>query len=142
MSEAPHSVGGMIFHPWRELRHLAHIRVSHVHLPGVDELAYTNGIDRIWLDKNLLQVERRCALTHELQHIYMGHKGHQKPAVELTVRVITARRLIRFHDLMKARRWAGQDLHEMADELWVTPAVLADRIIYLKGDEKHAFDAH
>ena len=130
----------MIFHPWRELRHLAHVRVSHVSMPGVDELAYTNGVDHIWLDKNLLQVERRCALTHELQHIYMGHTGHQKPRVELTVRVITARRLISFDALIRAARWAHGP-EELADELAVTVDVLADRIDYLKGEERRALDA-
>lgn len=118
---------------------MTHIRVSHVAMPEDDELAYTNCVDRIWLDENLLQVERRCALTHELQHIYMGHTGHQEPRVELTVRVITARRLITFDNLMHEARWA-HSFHELADCLWVTPAVLADRINYLKKEERHAFD--
>lgn len=64
------------------------------------------------------QVERRCALAHELQHIRMGHRGHQCLRIELVVRVIVARRLISLEDLIAARRWAGDNLWEMADELW------------------------
>ncbi|WDF32213.1 ImmA/IrrE family metallo-endopeptidase [Arthrobacter agilis] len=127
-------------HPWRELRAMPHITVEWVELPeGVD--ARTNGVDRILMDKWLLQVERRCALAHELQHIRMGHRGHQCPRVELVVRVIVARRLISLEDLIAARQWSGNDLWEMAEELWVTPEVLWDRLNHLDGKERDALHA-
>lgn len=127
-------------HPWRELRALPHITVEWVELPeGVD--ARTNGVDRILMDKWLLQVERRCALAHELQHIRMGHRGHQSLRIELMVRVIVARRLISLEDLIAAYRWAGDDLWEIADELWVTPEVLWDRLTHLDAKERDALHA-
>lgn len=127
----------MTFHPWRELRHMPHVRVSWVDLP-MGTLGRTNGVDHIEIAHDLLQVERRCALTHELQHMVMGHRGHQPPAVELTVRVIVARRLIPFPALLNAYRWAGHNLHDMAEELWVTEDVLADRLNYLRAGERDA----
>ncbi|WP_422389911.1 ImmA/IrrE family metallo-endopeptidase [Arthrobacter sp. N1] len=130
----------MVSHPWRELRHLPHIRVSYVDMPA-PWCAMTNGVDLIWMDKHLYQVERRVHLQHELEHIKRGHRGHQPPAIELGVRITTAHKLITFEDLMKARAWSGHNYTEMADELWVTPEVLFDRINYLKGEERRAFDA-
>ena len=130
----------MVSHPWRELRQYPHINVSYVDDLPFGIHAQTNGINHIWLRHNLLQVERRCALQHELEHILRGHRGHQPPAVELEVRLAVARKLIPFDDLMDARRWACDNYLEMADALNVTPRVLCDRISYLKGEERHAFD--
>lgn len=135
MSHPASSVGGMIFHPWRELRQLTHVSVSWVDLP-MGTHGRTDGSSRIEINRDLLQVERRCALTHELQHIFMGHRGHQPPAVERVVRVIVARRLIPLHALVDAYRWAGDNLHELADELWVTQAVLMDRLNHLHMGER------
>jgi hypothetical protein len=130
----------MVSNPWRELRYLPHIRLSLVDDLPQGRHAETNGVDHIWMRSTLLQVERRCALQHELEHILRGHRGHQPPAVELEVRIIAARKLILWDDLMDARRWARDDYVEMADYLAVTPRVLCDRISYLKGEQRHAFD--
>lgn len=78
------------------------------------------------MDPRLNQVERRCVLTHELVHLEHGHRGCQPPAVEIAVRREAARRLVRMEHLAAALPWA-QDCDELADELWVTPMVLADR---------------
>ena len=125
----------MLFHPWRELRHLQHVRVSWVDLP-MGTHGRTDGSSHIEIARDLLQVERRCALTHEMTHIFMGHKGHQSPKVEKAVRAIVARRLIPFDDLLSACRWAGNDTYQLADELWVTPAVLKDRFRCLEKGER------
>jgi len=94
----------------------------------------TNGRDVIWLDKRLSQVERRCALTHELIHIERSHFGCQPPAIEARVCAETARRLIPLDLLAKALTWSPY-AHELADELWVTQEVLQDRFNHLSEDE-------
>ena len=94
----------------------------------------TNGIDVIWMDKRLDQVERRCTLTHELIHIERQHTGCQPPAVEDSVRAEAARRLISTEDLANALRWSTAPL-EVADELWVTPQVLEDRLSFLSSTD-------
>ena len=90
----------------------------------------TNGLDIIWMDKRLDQVERRCTLAHELIHIERQHIGCQPAAVEEGVRAEAARRLISTEDLANALRWSTAPL-EVADELWVTPEVLEDRLLFL-----------
>ena len=91
------------------------------HAPG-----RTNGVDIIWMDSRLDQVERRCTLTHELIHIERKHIGCQPAAVEADVRAETARRLVRIEDLAVALSWSTSPI-EVADDQEVTPGVLADR---------------
>jgi hypothetical protein len=100
----------------------------------------TNGVDTIWMDKRLDQVERRCTLTHELIHIERDHTGCQQPAVELEVSLETARRLIPIEALASALRWSNRP-YELADELWVTQNVLADRMRGLTLDEEQLLAA-
>jgi hypothetical protein len=121
-----------MFHPWRALRALPKITVKWVHLS--DKRALTNGVDVIWMDKSALQVERRCSLTHELIHIEEKHTSCQPLAIERKVRAEAARRLIPIGDLAAALAWA-HSFHELADDLWVTSAVLADRISNLSQTE-------
>lgn len=122
-----------MYHPWRELRQQPQITVQMVHLKS--KRAITNGLDVIWIDKSALQVERRCSLTHELIHIERHHTSCQPPAIERSVRTEAARRLILISDLAKHLAWA-RSFDELADELWVTPEVLADRIANLDGRER------
>ena len=87
--------------------------------------AVTDGRD-IWMSKRLLQVERRCTLTHELVHMDMGHDGcHPQLESERVVRRKTARRLLSASQLVPVAKWT-QSIEEAADELWVTPEVLLD----------------
>lgn len=97
----------------------------------------TGGHTRIWLDPRMSQVERRCVLAHELVHLERGHSGCQPPAVERAVRAETARRLVATEDLAGAVPWV-LSLIELADELWVTPLVLADRLLMLDPVERTA----
>lgn len=121
------------YHPWRELRALAHVVVHYTHLgPGV--WGGTAG-DRIWLDPNLSQAERRCTLAHELEHIRQGHRGCQPPAVEALVHEAAARRLIPFEQLLDAMRWAWH-VHELADELWVDEDTVRVRLAHLHPSER------
>ena len=119
---------GIHYHPWRELRALTHVVVHWRELhPGV--WGATDGHSRIWLDNRLGQVERRCTLAHELEHIRRGHRGCQPPAVEASVNAAAARRLIPDpHTLADALAWARGDLAAAAEELWVDEPTLAARL--------------
>lgn len=56
-----------------------------IRVPSQSLSGCTDG-QRIWLDGRLTDTEARCALTHELVHISRGHKSHQSPASEASVR--------------------------------------------------------
>lgn len=123
-------------HPWRTLSQLDDVVVCwRPSLPGSKQAA-TDGRNIIWMVKSLLQVERRCALQHELVHIELGHTCRQDAHTEAVVRRITAQRLIPAQMLFAAWR-AALSVEEWAESLWVTPAVLADRIDNLSPDEQH-----
>lgn len=94
----------------------------------------TNGTDRIYLDPRLLQVERRCTLTHELVHISRQHVSCQPLTVEQQVRAVTSRLLVDVRDLRREMRWARSHV-ELAAELMVTPRVLSDRLAGLSQGE-------
>lgn len=125
-----------MFDPWQLLRTMPQITVVWAELDS--KSALTNGRDTVWLDKHLLQVERRCSLTHELIHIERGHTSCPPNAAETGVRAETARRLIPFPDLLEHKRWS-RSVEELADCLWVTPHVLLDRISHLSDAEQAAF---
>ncbi len=74
----------------------------------------------------------------ELQHILMGHSGHQRPAVEKVVRAAAARKLISLEDLIAARSLGYTNQCDVAVELRVTPAVFLDRINDLDEKERDA----
>lgn len=115
-------------HPWRDLRALAHVVVHHVDMrPGV--WGAGDGHSRIWLDRRLGQVERRCTLAHELEHLARGHRGCQDEATESTVVAAAARYLLPSpHVVADALVWARGDLEAAADELWVDEPTLRARL--------------
>jgi hypothetical protein len=119
----------MTFHPWRRLRARPHVEVLWVPQP-VGRLAATDGLKRIFMDPRQSQVQRRCSITHEQIHIDWGHTNGCNHREERAVRAETARQLIEMPALLAAYRWAD-NLHEVADELWVTTDVLRDRIDHL-----------
>lgn len=119
---------GIQYHPWRELRALTHL-VLHWHelAPGV--WGATDGEHRVWLDHRLGQVERRCTLAHELEHVRRGHRGCQPEVVERAVHAAAARRLVPcVHQLADALVWARGDMQVAADELWVDEDTLTARL--------------
>jgi hypothetical protein len=121
------------FHPWRRLRAQSHLEVIWTPQPP-GRLAATDGRRRIFMDPRQSQVQRRCAITHEQLHVEYGHVDGCSNHEERTVRAETARRLVEMPALLAAYRWAD-NLHEVADELWVTTDVLRDRIDHLTDDE-------
>lgn len=123
------SVPGMhLPHPWRDLRALAHIVIHFDELrPGV--WGVNDGADQIWLDSRLSQVERRCTLAHELEHLRRDHNGCQDEATERTVEAAAARYLMPDpRTVADALVWAHGDLEAAADELWVDEPTLRARL--------------
>lgn len=125
---------GNTFNPWRTLRDLRSVKLVYdTSLPGEWLGACSTSRRRIWINATRVrtQAERRCVLTHELVHLHHNHEGHQPPAVERRVCAETAGLLITHTDLMSALAWTD-DLYELADTLWVTPAVVRDRLDVMK----------
>ncbi|MDN5585879.1 MAG: ImmA/IrrE family metallo-endopeptidase [Brevibacterium sp.] len=122
-------------HPWRELRERGDGVVLHFTRFNDTRVAATNGNNAIWLDQDLLQVERRCAIQHEQAHIDLGHTNCDDPREEQAARRLTAQKLIAWDALVDVFKWAHNAL-EAADELWVTPEVLGDRLRFLHPHEK------
>ncbi|MFK5257144.1 ImmA/IrrE family metallo-endopeptidase [Propionibacterium freudenreichii] len=125
-------------HPWRRLRGLTDWTVQWCQLKS-DKCGDTDfSSHTIYLDANLNQVERRCALAHELVHVARG----QIPAdpdlaarEEAAVEQETARQLIDLPELVDAIKWATT-LAEAADILWVTIPVLQNRLDHLHPAER------
>lgn len=122
-------------HPWRELRDRGDGVVLLRTKFNDTRVAATNGNNAIWLDADLLQVERRCAIQHEQAHIDLGHVNCDDPKEEAAARRLTARKLIDWDDLVDTFRWAHTAV-EAADELNVIPEVLEDRLWFLHPHEK------
>ena len=122
-------------HPWRAIRALAEWTVHWTHdLPeGID--AATRWSDRtIWLRYGLTQVQRRCIVEHERQHVIRGPGGCASTE-ERMVDVATAHALIQLEHLVDAARWA-RSLPELADELNVTQEVVQTRLRHLHPSER------
>ena len=122
-------------HPWRELRERGDGVVLHFTRFNDTRVAATNGNNAIWLDQDLLQVERRCAIQHEQAHIDLGHTNCDDPREEQAARRLTAQKLIHWDALVDVFKWAHNAL-EAADELWVTTEVLEDRLRFLHPHER------
>jgi hypothetical protein len=122
-------------HPWRAVRALVDWTVYWTSdLPdGVD--AATRWADRtIWVRVGLSQVQRRCVIEHERQHVLRGPGGNVLYE-ERTVDVATAHALIRLEDLVRAAKWA-RSMPELADELNVTEDVVHVRLRHLHPSER------
>lgn len=125
-------------HPWRRLRALADWSLQWAHLPeGL--LGWTDHEQRrIVLHRDMLQVERRCTIAHELEHVQRGPvpadpwlAAREESAVEQAA----ARRLIGLEALGDALAWS-LDEHEVADVLWVDVDTLRVRMAHLHPSER------
>ena len=115
-------------HPWRALRALSHVRL-HWRDDMPERLRGATDGERIWLRDDMTQVERRCVLAHELEHVRRGHGSCQPEPVEAAVRAAAARYLLPDpHVVADALVWAGGNVEAAADELWVTERVLRHRL--------------
>lgn len=124
-----------VYHPWRVLRtDWAHINLVFSDDLPPGRLADTDGLTEIRMRRRLLQVERRCALQHELIHLERRDTGTCPPGVEDEINREAARRLIPWNRLLAAVAWARSE-RELADELWVTTKILEARAETLTADE-------
>lgn len=121
-----------MFHPWRKLRSLPQIDLSWRRMSG--RLGETDGVRMIVMHPDQSQVQRRCTITHELAHVELGHTDGCTDVEEREARALAARWLIDLDDLADAAVWA-RSLTELADELWVDPDTLADRVEQLRPAE-------
>jgi hypothetical protein len=132
-----------IWHPWRHLRHHhPHINVRFADLPeGL--LGYTDHArGEVVLDRSLTQVERRCTLTHELEHVHRGPVPLDPCLAdreEAVVDGIAARRLVSLRELIEALLLSNHE-HDVADELWVDVPTLRTRIAGLADAERAAIE--
>lgn len=127
------------YHPWRHaaklnvkilLRPLPHNLLGYWHFPSRTVL----------LHPRLTQVERRCVLAHELAHVERGDHGRcatdwHRSKMETEVHEIAARRLIPIEYLSLALL-LHDNLHDQAEELWVTPHMLQVRLACLTDTER------
>ena len=113
------------WNPWRELRdHHSEVELVLTDLPdGVD--GWTDG-RTVWIDRRLSQVQRRCALAHELQHLRRGVVT-DSPTEERLCDVLAARELIPLHALIDGFQWT-QNRDALASHLWVDDYTLDVRL--------------
>lgn len=133
-----------MFHPWRWLRSLEDHTCSFEPTPcGLPEW-YSPEHKHFIFQPGLLQVDRRCSLTHALAHMDLGHSGHDAgpEQIRMTIRqeiqadLQAARWLLPDLDLIgDALVWA-QDVAEAAEELWVTEHLLTVRLAQMPGRHK------
>lgn len=80
------------------------------------------------LHRDLTQVQRRCVLAHELEHLDRGAPCETlRASIERRVVTATAKYLLPDLDVL-AQTIAVYDLRRAAEELWVTWPVLIDRL--------------
>jgi hypothetical protein len=85
--------------------------------------AKTDGVN-IWLDDRLNEVQEKCAIEHELEHIARGHSTIQVEAEEMSVRYAVAKKLLPDSGIGSC---SGSTLAAAARHLGVTRQVLMDR---------------
>lgn len=131
-----------MYHPWRELRRRPDVDVEFVDLPAghgwwVPEQRL------ILIDRRLTQVQRRCTLAHELEHVDRGDTGISCGVLagrqEARATAAAARRLITLPRLADALLWS-RDQGELAEQLWVTEEVLQARLLQLTPMEHDYID--
>ena len=107
-------------------------------------LGYTDlSSHAIVLARHLTQVERRCTLTHELEHVHRGPVPADPCLAareETVVDGIAARRLVSLKELIDALLLSHHE-HDVADELWVDIPTLRTRIAGLAQQEREAIEA-
>lgn len=126
-------------HPWRDLRSLTDWTLVMAELPdGV--LGRTDWSTRtITLNIRMLQAQRRSTVCHEIEHVRRG-PAHPDPVLtareESAVEQATARKMITIEALGEAMAWSD-DIHEVAEDLWVDPALVETRLRHLHPSERH-----
>ncbi len=119
--------------PWAALRD-DHPDVLLLRLPISERGRAYSGRRAVVLRRGLLLVEERSTLWHELVHLDRGDRpcatGDLESRQESACCREAARRAIPIGSLCRAAVWSD-DVHEIADELKVTPELLLVRMTYL-----------
>lgn len=129
------NVRGM-YHPWREARRRPHLVIEFADLPD-DHRGCLRGC-RVTINRDDLQAERRCTLTHELVHDERQIFPRDVVLLakeERTVETIASRRLITLEALADTLRWT-RHAGEAAAELWVDVPMLVTFIRSLTDEER------
>lgn len=127
----------MLYHPWRALRDLAHVRLEwRDRLPNGDLGCTHHRLHLVLMARRQTQAERRCTIAHELVHLERGpvhiyHQAREEEAVEREA----ARRLISLEALADAMAWSTCSA-EIAEELWVDEPMLKARMDALHPSER------
>lgn len=123
------------------MRSLVDWTLEWAYLPG-DVVGVTDWAHRtVTLDVRLTQVERRCTIAHELEHIARGPApAWDVVREELAVDAAVARCLIPLGRLATAVAWS-LDPHEIAEELWVDVPTLEARARGLTAGERDVLRA-
>jgi hypothetical protein len=93
----------------------------------------TDGVD-IWIDDRLNEIQAKCAIEHELEHIRRGHGTLQPEAVEMSVRYEVAKRLLPLEEIVGVCK-ENRSLAMIAKDLGVTRQVLMDRAATLTDNQ-------
>lgn len=133
LSEPERTLACMIVNPWQRLAE----EWPRVALVYSDKMSRHHWGESRWragkpvgiaLNRSLTQVQRRCALAHELEHFALGAPcGTFRPSEEKRVLKATALYLLPDLDPIAAAL-ADCTVHAAAEELWVTWSVLVERL--------------
>lgn len=127
------------FHPWRRLRDLGPSwRLKWAELPP-DLYGYTDWRTRtITLAEGMSFEERRCTITHEVEHVLRGPaSGCTVASEEMAVDRRSALLLLpSMIEIADALAFHHGDYELAAEELWVDPWMLEVRLSALRGLER------
>lgn len=140
MSEPPRKLPFVIANPWQRLVEewpavqVVYSDLGSPHIHGQTRWKRGEPV-AVVLNRALTQVQRRCTLAHELEHLDRGAPCETlRASIERRVVAATARYLLPDLDLLAATL-AVYDLRRAADELWVTFPVMVDRLRALSDQE-------
>lgn len=126
-------------HPWRAFRSLVSWSLHWSDDLPEDMFGYTDhAAHRVVLAVGLTQVERRCTIEHERQHVIRGPvPRHLIAREERRADRDAARTLLPdVRTIGEALAWA-RDMEEAAFELWVDEPTLRCRLEHLHPAERH-----
>lgn len=99
--------------------------------------AWSRDRQRIVIASGLSDVQERCVLAHELEHVYADDVDCSNPVArirqESRADLEAARKLIAISDLAQVAQWAP-DVYTAAAELQVTERLLEVRLNDLRGE--------
>lgn len=121
-------------HPWRTLRELPEITL--LWHDGGKRGYYSHHRQTISLRRGMTQAQRRTTLRHELQHHFNGRALRALIArEEIACEEGAARDLIDIRKLGETLAWT-QNLHDVAEDLWVDEELVCVRLRHLHPAER------